>query len=211
MDSDPNDGPAATGAAEGNETTVRAVHRGLLRAFARTAAPPGVSELARDLQRPVATIEDALRTLEEEGHILRKDGAIETAYPFSATPTGHRVVTPDGPAVHVMCAIDALGVHFMLGLDLRVEASCPHCDAPVVVEMRGGRARSTPEDVLVWYPRVDAAPVPARDLCPLVNFFPSQEHLDAWLVAHGTPDGETLSLETAAQAGKVVFGELLSE
>jgi hypothetical protein len=46
---------------------------------------------------------------------LDPDGQIAVAYPFSATPTRHRVRIGGHVDVYAMCAIDSLGVAAMLG------------------------------------------------------------------------------------------------
>jgi hypothetical protein len=50
------------------------------------------------------------------------DGEIAVAYPFSGTPTAHRVRFPDGHEVDAMCAIDALGIAPMFGKAIEIES-----------------------------------------------------------------------------------------
>jgi hypothetical protein len=42
-------------------------------------------------------------------------GAVAVGYPFSRTPTRHRVQLAGTPPVWAMCAIDALGIPQMTG------------------------------------------------------------------------------------------------
>src|SRR6266487_2434081 len=60
---------------------------------------------------------DALRVLAREDLVhVDANGRPVVAYPFSATPRGHRVLIDGKRWVEAMCAIDALGIAPMLGL-----------------------------------------------------------------------------------------------
>jgi hypothetical protein len=63
---------------------------------------------------------------------------IRMANPFSAVPTAYRV-RANGRWWYANCAWDAFGVLSALGVDGRVESSCPDCGEPYAVEVVGGR------------------------------------------------------------------------
>ncbi|HXY81878.1 MAG TPA: organomercurial lyase [Gaiellaceae bacterium] len=63
---------------------------------------------------------------------------IRMANPFSAVPTAYRV-RAGGRWWYANCAWDAFGVFSALGVDGRVESSCPDCGEPYTVEVTGGR------------------------------------------------------------------------
>ena len=69
---------------------------------------------------------------------LDPDGQIAVAYPFSATPTRHRVRIGGHVDVYAMCAIDSLGVAAMLGRDTRIESVDVTTGDPVTVTTTGG-------------------------------------------------------------------------
>ena len=93
---------------------LRELHRTVLRRFLTTGAPP----TARWLRQAAAetgldaTAVDALAAADAV-HVV--NGVVAVAYPFSGTPTPHRVELDGTPAVYAMCAIDALGLPAMTG------------------------------------------------------------------------------------------------
>lgn len=100
------------------------MYRAILRAFPEHGGPPRLDDVhatARDLgldpQSAVARLHDRdLIRLDQTG------SAIASAYPFSRLPTAHRVEITDAQPVYAMCAIDALGIPFILA------ARSPHPD-----------------------------------------------------------------------------------
>ncbi|MEO3779855.1 organomercurial lyase [Micromonospora sp. B11E3] len=67
------------------------------------------------------------------------------AYPFSPTPTPTpHVVALGDIEVFAMCAIDALGMPFMLGADATITSTDPHIGQPVGVTITNGAATYQP-------------------------------------------------------------------
>ena len=106
--------------------------------------------------------------------------AIRLAYPFSTVPTKHLVRFPDWAEtkpVYAPCAVDALGIPFMLRRDLFIESSCGYCKTPLTIEVqdRTIAACTIPETVL-WVGTVycDHA---ATSICPTLDFFCSSAHV----------------------------------
>lgn len=185
-------------------------HKFILEAFAQTGRSPTTEDIRRHFGLPGTGEAEALvQALERRGSIHRNPGdpAITYAYPFSNEPTLHRVRLAEGPEVYAMCAIDALGMPFMLRKDAIVESVCAQCSEGIQVEVKDAAVtRVNPPDIMVWYAAIADGCVPATDLCPDLNFFCSREHLDAW--ANGKK-GQALSFEEALQRGRQVFGALL--
>src|SRR5439155_46191 len=69
----------------------------------------------------------ALTRLDEDDLIQIRDGHVDLAYPFSATPTSFVVHLSGRGDRYVCCAIDALGVALMLGESVRIRSRCHHC------------------------------------------------------------------------------------
>ena len=61
---------------------------------------------------------------------------IRMAAPFSAVPTPYRVLARQR-WWYANCAWDAFGIPAALGVDGRVESSCPDCDELYAIEVRG--------------------------------------------------------------------------
>ncbi len=113
----------------------RRLHRQVLESFAREARPPTVKECAAFLG-----VEDAggvlARLAEDDLIILRGDGTIEGAYPFTTSQTAHRVDLM-GRTVHAMCALDALAMAPMFDADAVVDSRCEVSERRLRIEQSG--------------------------------------------------------------------------
>lgn len=189
------------------------LHRFILETFAATGRSPSLEQVRERFALPTLGEADArLRALEQSGAVHRNpgDAAITHAYPFSNEPTAHRVHLAGGPDVYAMCAIDALGMPFMLHRDATIASACAHCDAEVRVEVQDGSVRTyAPRETVVWLADRTDGCVAATDLCPDLNFFCSSEHLRAWVAAHGNKPGVQLTFEEALARGRQIFEPLL--
>ena len=139
--------------------------------------------------------------------------AIRLAYPFSTVPTKHIVRFPDwaeAKSVYAPCAVDALGIPFMLRRDLFIESSCGYCKTPLTIEVqdRTIAACTTPETVLwVGTAYCDHA---ATSICPTLDFFCSSAHVGAWRREGPTSQaGHVLDLGEALYLAKGTFEDLL--
>ena len=76
-----------------------------------------------------------------DAHALVLDAAtdeIRMVNPFSAVPTSYRV-DADDRRWYANCAWDAFGICAALGVDGRIETSCPDCSGSIVVEVADER------------------------------------------------------------------------
>jgi Alkylmercury lyase len=140
---------------------------------------------------------------------LGADAEIAVAYPFSTLPTRHQVVTEDGRTYWAMCAIDALGMPYLLHQAAEIRAHEPDSDRAITVAI-------DPDAQTVRADPAHAAAVVARAgdgcaagcACPHINLFGSSAAAHRHLVAselHGT----VLDLPGAMAAGRRTFGDLL--
>ena len=190
------------------------------RSFASRAAELSQPERAvyrRILQHVIASTEPPLDVLTAgqiapliEADLIQTgdDDRLRVAYPFSAPPTRHRVTLQDGRIYHAMCAIDALGVPYMLGERGEVEAREPDADRIV-------RVTVDPDGEPVWKPKeavalaaFGACTCLAQASCPHINLFASAEAASRYLDAP-TLRGRVLSIAEATAAGRWLFGDLL--
>lgn len=189
------------------------VRRRVLRSFA-SGVTPGVTTLAKQCRLSPAQVLEILHRLTAMD-LLSLDPTGETvlaAYPFSATPTSHRVRLT-GRDLFALCAVDALGVPTMLHETAKISSRCAHCGSPVEVQARPEQVlRYLPPETVVWFPTSgdDGCPV-AESRCPSINFFCSSDHLEAWRLVNGQPSGVVLSLLDAFEAGREIFGALLAQ
>jgi hypothetical protein len=138
-----------------------------------------------------------------------RTGAVTVAYPFSAVPTRHRVRLSSGGEVFAMCAIDALGIAFLLGEATNVSSTDPGTGEPIAISL----ALTEPG---AWLP-ADAVVVAGCEgtgtslacTCPHTNFAASPEHARALLDAAPSVTGEILPMPAAIERGRETFGGLL--
>jgi hypothetical protein len=186
--------------------------RYILRHFADTGRAPGLSELQRELQLASQGDAAAILTSLDAADLIVYEPAtagITAAYPFSAVPTGHRVEIGKR-TLHALCAIDALGIPFMLDVPGAIRSECFWCHVPVEVHVADGKIRThRPAGVVTWYPEKDSCGCTATSRCILINFFCSEDHLTAWRVGNPGEKGTALSLEEAVEAGRMIFENLL--
>jgi hypothetical protein len=106
-----------------------ALPRRILRTFVERGGPIPVDELARD--DSAQATRQALVALDDDDLIRIRDGHIDLAYPFSASPTPFVAHLRDGGERYACCAVDALGIAPMIGQRVAVRSRCHHCGAPV--------------------------------------------------------------------------------
>jgi Alkylmercury lyase len=188
--------------------------------FAARAARLARSDRAVYRQIVQHLVENAHRSLDpvpadSVGRLINADlvqvddhGRIAVAYPFSLHRTRHRVVMQDGRRYRAMCAIDALGIPYLLREPGEVHAQEPDNGGMVRVEV-------DPDEDPVWTPKQAVAVVASGDgsclaqcACPHINLFASSDHGERYLSAQGLR-GSILSISDAAVTGRRLFGDLL--
>jgi hypothetical protein len=189
----------------------RAVHRAILRTFASTGRPPTLDDLHRSTGANQATLDAILYDL-HHGDAIRLDdrGQIVVAYPFSATPTRHRVAIEDSISVHAMCGIDALGIPAMLGRDVCIETTDPTTGDQIIVTTDNGRTTWNPQDAVAFV-GAHASRGPSADCCcEYLNLFANQATAAAWSAANANIPGQILSQTEAEELASTLFGALLT-
>ncbi len=137
-------------------------------------------------------------------------GAILVAYPFSGTPRGHRVLIDSSHYVEAMCAIDALGIAPMLGLQIEITSRDPHTGSEIWVRLDPGEgAWWEPETTVVLDGCVCTDGPSYRNWCAALNFFESGESALGYLVANPDLSGRAITLPEAIELGRAIFGDLL--
>ena len=189
-----------------------AVRKAILKVFADQGKTPSVQELAHALGLPLAPVLAACRTLAAADLIVWQDATtqIVSAYPFSGSQTAHAVLLGAHTTRYAMCAIDALGIPFMLGQGACIRSACFFCRTPVTMDIADGLLQgATPSTLVVWLSEQDGCCV-AEVRCPVMNFFCEEAHLRAWHAASPQERGRSLSVLEALEVGKAAFGTLLT-
>jgi hypothetical protein len=130
------------------------------------------------------------------------------AYPFSVEPTRHRVALCDGRGYYAMCAIDALGIPYMLDQPGEIQSQEP--DGREMV-----RVAVDPERGPTWTPAGAVAVAAfgegcclAQSACPHINLFASHGAAARYLDSH-VLHGGVLPITDAVAAGRWQFGDAL--
>ncbi len=123
----------------------------ILRAFVERPDPVLVDEIIRAFPgRAREDVRAALMRLDADDLIQTRDGRVDLAYPFSATPTAFVVHLSGRGDRYVCCAIDALGVAPMLGEAVRIRSRCHHCEEPIELSANPFGPGPDTEGVMVW-------------------------------------------------------------
>jgi Alkylmercury lyase len=192
----------------------RELHRRILRAFVDNGRPPGREELHTIAESAGIDATAALGELAELDLVHLDDGGtVRVAYPFSGRATGIRVTLDGGVAVDSMCAVDALGIPPMTGLDAVITASDPDTGEPVEVVSTGGRWSWRPEGLTVVLASMsdtgDGGAPAATSACPTITFHATEAGARARLDGREDLTGWVLSMERALDLAEKLFGDLL--
>lgn len=191
--------------------TLQQLHRRILHAIATTGAPPTSAQLAGWSAELGIVLPPALCALTDAELVFLNEGAatVTGGVPFAAdNVSAHRVQIDDGPAVAANCAVDALGIPAMLGRDAEIRSADPHSGQPVVATSREGVWLWQPEGAVVFVGSSGSGPL-TQSCCPVINFFTDKDNARTHQRQHNLA-GEVLTMPEAAEAGALVFGELIS-
>lgn len=140
-------------------------------------------------------------------------GAVRCAYPFSAAPTGHEVFLSGAQQpVHAMCAVDALGIPYMLRCAAEITSSDPSTGAAVrvVIDPATEPVSHPSHAVVVVGTEGSATSCSASEIaCPYISFFESEINAHAYLNGHPEITGTVLTMHDAVALGRAVFEEVL--
>jgi len=183
---------------------IRQLHRAVLRGF----LDHGQSH-RDDLRKTAAVLgvdlDDALRRLNRADLVhTTRDGRVEIAYPFSGRPTAHTVRLIGHPAVAAMCAIDALGIPVMTGLDGVIDSADPDTGTPIQIQRHGSEWTWQPATAVVVIGHTDCTGTLANTLCRSITFHTNtqdaQAHLDNHPELHAVIIGQTDAIALADYA-----------
>ena len=140
-------------------------------------------------------------------HLNKDKIVIDAIYPFSGSETSHLVtLKKEGyKKIYAMCAVDALGIGFMLDCDIAVDSRCFHCGEGIEIDIEGNKIIGLkPKSVVVWVD-MDYTCCAATSVCTHTNFFCSEQHLSGWQKKVPGRKGDLLRIEEAFYLGKRFF------
>src|SRR5712691_6498823 len=173
---------------------LRELHRAVLRRFLETGAPPTARWL-RQAAADAGLDASAADALAAADAVHVANGIVAVAYPFSGTPTPHRVALDGLPAVYAMCAIDALGLPAMAGRDGQITSADPADGTLIEITVRGSTWSWTPAATVVVAGRATDCGTECGSfeaMCPHTVFHASAETARAYLARHGGLDAQIL-------------------
>jgi len=207
--------PGRCGTARGSELTdqERSLYRWILQFFAGGRRPS--IEALDERAAPLGLDGNELLTRLESLDLIQRDsqsGEITVAYPFAGYPTAHEVWLDHNQPVYAMCAIDALGVPFMLGRTTTVISHDPITGERVRVEVDpGGASRYAPSTAVVVAGASATSGSAATRCCQVINFFESAESAERYVQEHPSVHASLLAIPEALQMGEFIFGRVLEE
>ena len=109
-----------------------------------------------------------------------------------------------------MCAIDALGIPFMLETPAEIVSHDPLTGEEIWVRVEPGEGTWWEPEQAVVFAGTEARSGPSSAVfCTFVNFFRSPESAGRYRRDHAGLQGEVLTIPEAVEAGRTVFGSLL--
>jgi hypothetical protein len=194
----------------------RAFHRTVLRAFLASGRTPTLDALRPVARQVGVELEQVLAELVLHDVIQRAaDGAIQVAYPFSSVLTPHQVQLDGAPPVFAMCAIDALGLPFMVGRRATIRTQDPIDDTLITMTVdpaNGDHQTWLPVTAVVLANECGQKPViKAECSCPFINAFASPDTAERWRADHPKLVVQVLTQEQALAEARTIFGALLEE
>jgi hypothetical protein len=187
----------------------RELYRCILQQFAAAAPPSGQATRATALELGLEP-DEALAALARDD-LVHNDGVGRplVAYPFSARERGHRVLIGGLHEVDAMCAIDALGIAPMLALPIEVRSRDPISGREVHVQLHPGKqAGWQPNQAVVLAGSTRCDGPSFGGCCDVLKFFETAENAEHYLRKHPEINGAPITIPVAAEAGRVVFGDL---
>ncbi|MGN5884081.1 MULTISPECIES: alkylmercury lyase family protein [Staphylococcus] len=140
---------------------------------------------------------------------------ITCLYPFATHVTEFKVQLLSQPDVYAMCAIDALGVHYLLHQPITIESQCATTHAPIMIQLSNQQIQHSEytKDIHVLFKNIYPHTSCASTCCPNMLFFINRQALDDYYRTHinltlpieAHAEYFALSLDEANQVAQDIF------
>lgn len=188
---------------------IKTLHQQTIGSFVRQGRILSREQMAEH----VGDLNEAIKVLKGNDLVVfSEDGEPVGAYPFTMEAREHKVHI-NGHQVHAMCALDALAVSPMFGMETQVSSICRVSGDPVTIEQSGQTIKNQDEasDIhfgIIWG-AADAGIVCADSLCMEMMFLRDGDVARHWLA--GDPGNrEIFTLQEAVEFGARFFVPLMS-
>ncbi|MGB5537012.1 MAG: alkylmercury lyase family protein [Thiogranum sp.] len=188
---------------------IRELHQQVLRSFVDKGRILTRDEMAQH----VGNLEDAVNVLKEKDMVIFSTGGNPVgAYPFTMEAREH-AVRINGHQVYAMCALDALAVSPMFGMETQIASRCRITGEPVCIQQSGKTIVNLDEagDIhfgIIWG-AANTNSCCADSLCMEMMFLRDAETAQQWL-ADDPDNREVFTLQEAVEFGGRFFAPLLS-
>lgn len=158
----------------------------------RQGKSPTISDVQERLKLPEGNVESVLDNLQEMGAVIT-DGDQISLLPILQGAFMHEIELVDGLKTYGACAIDALGVPFMFGVDAIIRSRTLSGE-PVIIEIQDLSIKhNNPETLWVSWNETDP-------VCGNTHFYESESEFESWLQSN---PGQSESLIPLAAAIRV--------
>jgi hypothetical protein len=192
---------------------LRQLHQDLIREFLKIGRPPSAARLrtlAADLGLDPAVAIGELASADLV-HLDQAGEQVQTVYPLSAEPSGHRVTLEGGPTLDAMCAIDALGIPLMTHTAGTVVSHDPLTGTDIRVSRAAdGQWSWQPASAVVVLAASECSG-PIAAACQHTAFYATAESAERALAAQSGNMGKVLGQAEAVAIAETEFGPLLAE
>ncbi|WP_020388707.1 alkylmercury lyase family protein [Kribbella catacumbae] len=188
---------------------LRELHRAILSAFVGTGTAPTVAWITDRASLLGADPDDALASLSEADLVHTADGSVTVAYPFSGTPTPHRVEFDGGPTTWAMCGADALGIPLMTGRNAAITSADPQTGELIRIRYHNRVWTWEPDSTVMLTAATRGCGTAAEAACRYVHFFTRPEHAQLYLETNPALSGEVYDQADSIEASRIIFGSLL--
>ena len=193
------------------DAELQQLHRAILNSFVEQGRPLPITEAASYLSQH--SVEQAFQILAQNDLIVLdvEQQMIMGAYPLTYEVTPH-VIEVNGHAINAMCALDALSVAPMFGVETGIKSSCAISGTPVSIHMQGEQVVTAVEEGdnlyvgIRWQQPCGAA---AHSLCRDIVFLLGEEAAEKWQ-QRSEIEGSVFDLPTAVAIGSVFFRPLMT-
>ncbi|WP_025728106.1 alkylmercury lyase family protein [Atopobacter phocae] len=139
---------------------------------------------------------------------LNSNEEIMTFYPFSLQPTPHHVtILSTGQTFYAMCAIDSIGIAYMLQTAISITSQCHQTGEQVTLHVTPESITSEPNNVHALYVDLSQSDTWSTCCCCQMHFYKDPEAFRAFVAQQGAPNlpYELLDLNDSARYAQKLF------
>lgn len=187
---------------------IKALHQAVLHSFVTTGRILTRAEMAQQ----VSSLDEAVTILQSNDMVVfTEDGEPVGAYPFTMEEREHQILV-NSHQVHAMCALDALAISPMFGLDTVVTSQCRVTGDPVTIQQSGETIENMETAGNVYFGiawgAADGASCCADSLCMEMIFLRDGAIADHW-VAEDAEHREIFTLPESVEFAARFFVPLM--